>query len=73
MVLMSDRRGTARPWGKSIKEVTMDSPRTSGRDERLAARKALMDELARLRDQFSAGWLNLERTEAFAVAQPACR
>jgi hypothetical protein len=51
----------------------MDNPRTSGRDERVAARKALLDELARLRDQFSAGWLNLERPEPFASAQPACR
>jgi hypothetical protein len=70
---VSDRGGTARPWCKSIKEVTMDNPGTSGRDERFAARKALMDELARLRDQFSAGWLKLERAESFASAQPACR
>jgi hypothetical protein len=41
--------------GKSIKEVTMDNPRTTLRDERLAARKALMDQLARLRQQLSAG------------------
>ena len=45
----------------------MDSSKTLSRDERLAARQALVEQLARLRDQFSAGWLNLERNEAFAT------
>jgi hypothetical protein len=58
---------------KSFKEVTMDSSKTSARDERLAARKALLDQLARLRDQFSAGWLNVELGEAFATPQRAGR
>ena len=51
----------------------MDNPRTTPRDERLAARKALMDQLARLRQQLSAGWLELERTDAFATAQCGSR
>jgi hypothetical protein len=58
---------------KEFKEVTMDSSKTSARDERLAARKALLDQLARLRDQFSAGWLNVELGEAFATPQRAGR
>jgi hypothetical protein len=59
--------------GKSSKEVAMDSPKTPSRDERLAARKALLDQLARLRDQFGAGWLNMELNEAFARPQRAGR
>ena len=51
----------------------MDNPRTTLRDERLAARKALMDQLARLRQQLSAGWLDLERAEGFAGAQCGSR
>jgi hypothetical protein len=50
----------------------MDSSKTLSRDERFAARKALLDQLARLRDQFSAGWLNLELSETFATPA-ACR
>jgi len=33
----------------------MDRPKTACRDEWLAARKALVEDLTRLRDQFSAG------------------
>jgi hypothetical protein len=50
----------------------MDSSKTLSRDERFAARKALVDQLARLRDQFSSGWLNLELGDAFA-APAGCR
>jgi hypothetical protein len=59
-----------------LKEFTMDSSKTPFRDERIAARKALLDQLARLRDQFSAGWLNLEPSEAFiapAAGRPLSR
>jgi len=51
----------------------MDSPKTSSRDDRFAARKVLLDQLARLRDQFSAGWLYMEPSEAFAAPQRATR
>jgi hypothetical protein len=70
--LLSDCPVLVRPWGKSSQEVTMDS-KTSPRDERFAARKALLDQLARLRDQFSTGWLNMELSEAFATPQRAVR
>jgi hypothetical protein len=69
---LSDCGVLARPWGKSSQEVTMDSSKPLSRDERFAARKALLDQLARLREQFSAGWLDMELNQAFA-APAACR
>lgn len=70
---LSVGRVAIRPWGKRVQEVTMDSPKTSSRDDRFAARKVLLDQLARLRDQFSAGWLYMEPSEAFAAPQRATR
>jgi hypothetical protein len=63
---LSRRRTPIRPWDKTLKEVTMESRSTAPRDNRLAARKALLDDLTRLRDQFSAGWFNVDQNEAFA-------
>jgi hypothetical protein len=54
--------------GQKLKEVMMES-RNTPRDDRLAARQALLDELTRLRDQFSAGWLNIDQNEVFAAPQ----
>jgi hypothetical protein len=66
---LSRRRTPIRPWDKTLKKVTMESRNTAPRDDRLAARKALLDELTRLRDQFSAGWFNVDQNEAFTAPQ----
>jgi len=50
-------------------EVNMENPKNIARDEWRAARKALVDELTRLREQFNGGgWA--ERP-AFSLTAPA--
>ena len=47
----------------------MDNPKTTAREEWRAARKALVDELTRLRDQLGrTGWIE---ASAFSSATPA--
>jgi len=47
----------------------MDNPKNAAREEWRVARKALVDELTRLRDQFGrSGWVEVS---AFSSAAPA--
>jgi len=48
----------------------MDKPKTTARDEWHAARKALMDELTRLRDQFNRGaWIETPGFSSAALSR----
>jgi hypothetical protein len=71
MIELPCRGGTmpVRPWDKTSKEVTMENRNTAPGDDRLAARKVILEELTRLRDQFSSGWFNIDQNAALAALQ----